>query len=187
VLSNEAFYELDLSVVDSVLALASPVMVNCAVAQSGSKKVLEKLWLYCDSREFHDSVWSILQLTESDKVGMLNALTALSTNGWKEYTVKPFAPRGTIPRRAHSKLESLLSTSPSLEFYKQMPWETVCALHILVRRYDGDSRETPHFAQIELLLNEHLAGTLANWEAFADLSRDWTGLFGDLLQASTLL
>ena len=187
ILSNEDFYELNLSVVDSVLALTSPVMVNCAVAQSGSKKVLEKLWLYCDSREFHDSVWDILQLTESDKVSMLNALTDLSKDGWKEYAVKPFAPRGAIPRRAHSKLESLLSTNPSLEFYKQMPWETVCTLHILVRRYDGDSSETPHFAQIELLLNEHLADTLANWEAFADLSRDWTGLFGDLLQASTLL
>ena len=188
-LSNNALYSLEHSKIETILDRASPVAMRCAVALNGSIDVLKNLWLTVDN-DLASGIWNVIPLSETDKLNMLTSLLNAAPKIRKQ-TVRNYY--GYNSRSTDTKITELLETMPSREFFKNIPWETIRDMTLNSRsvgykdRTDHDEVDTNNFTHISGLMDEVLGDDQALWESYYNLSQNWTGSFGDLLEAVKLL
>ena len=188
-LSNNALYSLEHSKIETILDSASPVAMRCAVALNGSIDVLKNLWLTVDN-DLASGIWNVIPLSETDKLNMLTSLLNAAPKIRKQ-TVRNYY--GYNSRSTDTKITELLETMPSREFFKNIPWETIRDMTLNSRsvgykdRTDHDEVDTNNFTHISGLMDEVLGDDQALWESYYNLSQNWTGSFGDLLEAVKLL
>jgi len=171
ILSNREFYTLPDTTVYTILCAATGVDLCCALTINPSVDLLADMVIEQDIVQVPEEAWPIVAPSDAE---MSNILTRLLDDANKRQNEDMWRYRGK--QNFLQKLNSVLSAKPSRELYEITPWE-----------YMSNIRLTENLDLVNQMIVDAMGGDPGNWESFYDLAHDWTGSFGQLLNASVRL
>lgn len=171
VLSCREFYALPDTDVYTILCTSTGVDLCCALTINPSADLLADMVIKQDIVSVPEEAWPIVAPSDAETA---NILTRLLDDATKRQNESMWVYRGK--QDFLRKLNGVLSAKPSREIYEITPWE-----------YMSNIRLAKSLDLVNQMIVDAMGGDPANWESFYDLAHDWTGSFGQLLNASVRL